>query len=159
MPKKAQRIKRKTATRVCAEVLQRAKEINDSDEYTYGVERIDLFGSYHKKNGDYVGDLDLMVMVRPKSADLQAEPFCHHLEDERALSPRGGIPSLFYPYERVFKKLKSGSRTVSLHDFDIENGKVGLQKQIFSAELSWNEGCVSQVLAHGEMTGNVEDGL
>ena len=136
--KKQQRIKRTTATRVLAELIERAKEVNADLTHTYGVERLDVFGSYLKEDGEYVGDLDILFRVVQKcpSQAPNRKQFLKDMEEEQLTCEAGGIAMYFYPYERVLKKLKNGSHTISLHPIDEDNPD-GPRKNVFSAVLDW----------------------
>jgi len=123
-------IKRTTADRVIKEIIERAKEINNDDSYTYGVKALYVFGSYLTTDKPMIGDLDILVDTYWKD-DIKDPIFNERVEAERKLCNRGSfIDHIYYPFERVIRRLKNRSRTLSLHRID-EKDYIGEHKLIY----------------------------
>src|SRR5262249_16987763 len=62
------RIPRAKAEKIVADMLARARVINDTPELLYWISKITVFGSFITDTKD-VGDIDISVEVKPKMGD------------------------------------------------------------------------------------------
>jgi len=110
-------ITRQTANKKIAELIERAKIVNKSNDHLYKVKRIAVFGSY-LTDKDKINDIDIDIILERKFTDeIQKEK-----EDaciKRAISEgkvfRNFVEQLFYPTYHTQKFLKQHSRAFSLH--------------------------------------------
>jgi len=101
--------------------LERAREINTSDQYLYWVKRVVLFGSM-LTDQPLVGDVDLAVLLAPRADDTETQQANEEDFIERAkargISFSTFIEQLAYPQTVVWKHLKARSRILSLHPYN-----------------------------------------
>jgi len=112
-------IKRKTADRLLAELLRRAKEINGDPGYAHYVAKVFVFGSYLTDRPD-LGDVDVAVEIAPKFADPEAQAAAaqRYAEEAEGTPGRrftGYLESLFASEIDIGKRLKSSSQYLSIH--------------------------------------------
>ena len=115
------RKKRISVSRVrCDELLrllvERAREVNDGDVYSYIVARLTVFGSYLSKK-EKLGDLDVAVDLKQRygrtNAQTQAD---NRRRSERTTRPRDMVDEAFWPQIEVKQFLRGRSTAISLHE-------------------------------------------
>lgn len=120
----APRINRQTATRALAQFLQRVQTVNSADYYLYRVQQVVVFGSYLSE-APKISDLDLAVELEPKEADPQRhqELYAQRITDAVAQGRHFRDMADMYGWPRleVYRFLKARSRTISLHELEIES--------------------------------------
>jgi hypothetical protein len=120
----ARPIKRATAERRLHEFLERVQAVNaTSSRYLYRVERVALFGSL-LGDGEYVGDVDLAVLLRPTIPDRKK--FFPHLQrrgEEGLLAGKTSsdpMDKFTWSETEVWIFLKGSCRALSLCEFSKE---------------------------------------
>jgi len=113
--------RRAVAEQHLAALLERAREVNASDQYLYWVKRVVLFGSM-LTDQPLVGDVDLAVLLVMRADDTEMqraneEDFIKRAK-ARGLSFSTYIEQLAYPQTVVWKHLKARSRILSLHPYN-----------------------------------------
>jgi hypothetical protein len=93
--------------------IERAREVNTSDQYLYRVKRVVLFGSM-LTDQPLVGDVDLAVLLAIRAGDTEMqradeEDFIKRAK-ARGMSFSTSIEQLAYPQTVVWKHLKARSR-------------------------------------------------
>ena len=125
----AKPLRRETAERLIAEVVERARMINRDSSLAYRVRLLAVFGS--ALTGKVrPNDVDIACRLAPRFAGEKQEI----LEDERRAS-RGFINTFewaAWPKLEVLKKLKSRSRGLSVQDFGISTLEGIDHKLVFS---------------------------
>ncbi len=123
-------IHRTTADKRLKEFLERVEEIRDDPHYIFKVKKVLVFGSYLDKNRDRINDIDLAIEVVRKETDLEkhnelrmARIVKAHKEGKRF---RNIIEEQWWPEIEVRMYLKSGKRSLSIHD--IEDGILAITK-------------------------------
>lgn len=114
---------RPTADKLVADLLLRIPMINAGDQYLYGVERIELFGSYLTSK-EKLGDLDVAVLLYRKEPDDST--FRKLSQDQQAEAPAGSLwlQQVYWCQEKVFRALRAGHKAFSFHDYsDLSNLK------------------------------------
>jgi hypothetical protein len=134
----ARPIRRPTAERALREFLGRVSEVNGSPDYLYAVSYVVVFGSFLSDRLT-LNDVDLALELVAKETDPEVRS---RLREERvAAAMRAGRRFADYrqevrwPRTEVWLRLKSRSRTLSLHDLNCEAALVrsGPYEVIFSA--------------------------
>lgn len=112
-------IPRAKAEQLLAELLNRARVINQGDSW-YRVARIELFGSLLDASRATVNDIDLMVTLAPRYLTTDAHEDLVLMEQYRHVrtGKEGGtlMELLRFPTEEVFRQLKAGKRAYQLID-------------------------------------------
>ncbi len=115
---------RKTAERQLQTLLTRVHEVNDNEELAYRVVKVIVFGSYLSK-AERLNDLDLAIALAPRLENSVAQEGLQRNRIKNALD--GGrrflnfLEECAWPMNEVMARLKSRSRTISLHS--IEDGE------------------------------------
>ena len=120
----AKRLTRATAERALATFMERVARVN-SDPYFLGqVNRVALFGSMLNPDTDRPSDIDLAVEIVPKIADWDShiEKNNERVQELMTLGHhfRHTIEYAACWHLEVFRFLKSGSRAISLADYNVE---------------------------------------
>jgi predicted nucleotidyltransferase len=120
----AKRLTRATAERALATFMERVARVN-SDPYFLGqVNRVALFGSMLNPDTDKPSDIDLAVEIVPKIADWDShiEKNNERVQELMTLGHhfRHTIEYAACWHLEVFRFLKSGSRAISLADYNVE---------------------------------------
>jgi predicted nucleotidyltransferase len=116
----AKPISRKTAEARLSEFLMRVNEIRIDEHYIYKVKRAWVFGSFLSK-AEKLGDVDLAIELVAKS--FQGRSFDEIMREKIDEAHRNGrtFSSVFeqaiWPQKEVWLKLKSKSRSLSLHPY------------------------------------------
>jgi predicted nucleotidyltransferase len=109
----------KTAERLVADVLARARLVNEVDVFAYCVELIGIFGSV-ASGKERPNDVDIACKLAPRWDD--DEELQMALEDLRRASKRGRFANTlewaYWPQMEVLRYLKNRSKSVSIHPFD-----------------------------------------
>jgi hypothetical protein len=123
-------LRRETAERLIADVVERARMINRDSSFAYRVRLLAVFGSA-LTGTECPNDVDIACKLAPRFAGEEQEI----LEDERRAS-RGSFINTFewaaWPKLEVLKKLKSRSRGLSIQDFGISTLEGIDHKLVFS---------------------------
>src|SRR5690606_31072258 len=115
----AQPIKRSTADRILAELIERVHEVNRNEYFLYEVDRLVVFGSY-LADSERINDIDLAVSLEPKEKDpdyrieLDQKRADEAAEDGRRF--QNFVQRLGCARTEVLMYLKSRSRAISLHE-------------------------------------------
>jgi len=116
----ARPIHRRTAVLVLEQFLERVHLVNSTQEYTYRVEHVVLFGSMLTET-ERLGDVDVAIRLEPKSSDGAAhEQWC--MARRRAAEAKGRnfygvLDWAMWPTQEILLQLKARSGSLSLHDF------------------------------------------
>jgi hypothetical protein len=97
--------------------LDRVGEVNSNPEYLYGVERVDVFGSYLTES-ELLNDLDVAIAIRQKLDDADAHRVACDAQSRAAEASGRRFDWLTFdawPEEKVLLYLKSRSRGLSVH--------------------------------------------
>jgi hypothetical protein len=109
----------KTAERLVADVLARARLVNEVDVFAYCVELIAIFGSV-ASGKERPNDVDIACKLAPRWDD--DEELQMALEDLRRASKGGRFANTlewaYWPQMEVLRYLKSRSKGLSIHPFD-----------------------------------------
>jgi len=114
----AKPLRRDSAENKLVDFLSRVKQVNESSEFIYKVNKVTLFGSYLSSK-ERIGDIDLAVTLAPKIQDrdefwkLNQEWIRQAYKAGRRFS--NIAEELFWPQREVLLYLKSRSRSLSLH--------------------------------------------
>lgn len=114
----AQPLKRATADRLVAELLERVETINQDDlgEFPYTVQRVTLFGSY-LSDRERINDVDVLVDLKRRFCDPELqqryEEFATAEYGPERWSSLGH--ELMWPLLRSLKFLKNRSTGLSIH--------------------------------------------
>ncbi len=110
-------ITRKTADKKIAELIERAKIVNTSNEFLYKVKRIAVFGSY-LSDKDRINDIDIDIVLEKKfPKEIQKKKEDEFIKKAMRKGKEFGnfIDRLFYPMTYTKNFLKHRSRAFSLH--------------------------------------------
>lgn len=128
------RVRRVTAERALADLIERAKTLAHLGHHVWKVRRLAVFGSFLDHKADDVGDVDVIVELGTKlpdwSAHLQAEDSYRQREREHGRVFRSFIDELLSPRTDPLRFLKGRSSVVSLHDPADEAGLEGARFEI-----------------------------
>jgi predicted nucleotidyltransferase len=120
----SKRLTRAAAERSLAAFMQRVVHVNSDPYYLGRVARVVLFGSMLNPDADRPSDVDLAVQVVPRGADWDShiEQNNERVSDLMTLGHRfrHTIEYAAYWHLEVFRILKSGSRPISLADYNVE---------------------------------------
>jgi len=123
----ARPVKRSTADRVLKEFLERVKHLNEDSDYLYRVPIAVVFGSYLDTTKDRLGDLDVAILLKANDPEpdgtMMSEAFldlCYQRADQSGRSFASYIEKTLYARKETIQYLKSRSRTLSLHDLEME---------------------------------------
>lgn len=118
-------IPRATAEQLLAELLERARVINEGDSW-YRVAQIELFGSMLDPGRETVNDIDLLVTLEPRyhTADGAEQLAAMGKYRQERTGKEGGslMQLLSFPTEELFKQLKAGKRAYQLLDASSQDG-------------------------------------
>ena len=108
----ARPISRKTAEKRLAELIERAKQVNRSDDFAFCVSQIAVVGSY-LSDASTMSDVDVVVSLRPRVSDPDAQ---QTLETKRINASHRSFSNLvdriYWPRHEVMFFLKSRSRAL-----------------------------------------------
>lgn len=134
---KERRMHRKTADRLLAGAIERAKDINADPRYCYTIERMVVFGSYANSDRDDLGDLDIAVQLVPRY--FEDDP---HWEEARSRY-RGGdfIMRHVWPMEEVMRRIRNKSAYISIHRIgrDAEQDGIIFSDRTIEVDLGGSE--------------------
>ena len=114
----AKPISRKTAEARLSDFLERVNEVCQDDHYIYKVKRAWIFGSF-LSDAEKLGDVDLAIELVAKN--FSGQSFDQIVQEKIEEAHQGGrrFSSIFdqaiWPQTEVWLKLKSKSRSLSLH--------------------------------------------
>lgn len=109
----ARPIKRSTAERLLAGVIERASEYNTTEGYLLSVDRLRVFGSYLDPAVDRLGDLDIEVTVSPEVLDAQA---AKAYADASGRQFADYLEHSDWPRIELRRLLRGGSKSIDLQD-------------------------------------------
>jgi hypothetical protein len=107
---------RAVADRHVASPIDRARAINESQEYLYWVDSLAGFGSYLNAAVERLGDLDVAVQLSPRSEGEAFHQRCREHSTRSGRSFHTYVDFLAWPQTEVLMRLKNRSRVISLHD-------------------------------------------
>ncbi len=117
----ARPVKRATADRALAQLLDRVSAVNARDEFAYRVERVVVFGSYLTSARE-LNDVDLLVDLAPRQGNSERQASLERSSMTRAIRDgrrfRDSMEAVLWPRMEVECFLKNRSRTLSLHYSD-----------------------------------------
>ena len=117
----ARPVKRTTAARALAGLLERAEQINADDELAYQVDEIVVFGSYLDPDAEVVGDVDVAIGLSPRYEGDELQRRSDARIDAAARSGRrfpNFVEQIAWPQLELLHLLKGGSRVLSLTTID-----------------------------------------
>jgi predicted nucleotidyltransferase len=116
----AKSVTRETADKVFNEFMERVRKVNEDPYYLFKVNRVILFGSYIQDTPT-VNDVDIAFELIPKENDPKRR---HVIYEQRRIESkrtfRNTTDYLIWPHTEVLLFLKSKSRIISLHPFEVE---------------------------------------
>lgn len=119
--KKALNISRKTADRIVAEVVERAKEINTSSypKFMNFVKKVVVFGSY-LTNKEKLGDVDIAVLLERREEGMRDnyEDDAYECVRIHNKNVRDFFQVMYFPQRIVYQTLRNGSKSISFHQYD-----------------------------------------
>ena len=108
-------ISRRTADQKLAELITRARHVNQTDSFAFRVRRITVIGSY-LSNAPTVSDIDIIVSLMPRLSDRTSQELLEQERRRQAVESgrRFGnfTQQLGWPEDEVKLFLKSRSRTL-----------------------------------------------
>lgn len=110
-------IPRSRAEQLVAQLLKRARDINDRDDLQYRVRQVIAFGSYIAATVD-VADIDLVIDLQRKEPPPGIDVAQWHLEYAQASGRYFGsyLDMICYGEMEVRRLLKARSRYLAFHD-------------------------------------------
>jgi predicted nucleotidyltransferase/predicted RNA binding protein YcfA (HicA-like mRNA interferase family) len=117
----AKPVRRATAERHLAALLDRVRQINADPDLLYWVTRVVLFGSLLDPDRTAVNDVDVAIEVTPRLAgEEQFEAMLAYAEAAEAAGRNFSNYSEYLGWAEldIFHRLKEGSRVISLHRAD-----------------------------------------
>ena len=127
-------ISRATATRLLAQVIERARAYNADPGRLLTVARIEVFGSYLDPATDRLGDLDLAISTVRRDADGQR--YVEQVLDYTGASGRqfsSFTERLFWPERELRMLLKNRSPAISITSEDISR-ITGRSQVVYTAD-------------------------
>jgi predicted nucleotidyltransferase len=116
----AKPITRKTADASLSEFLKRVNDIRIDDHYVYKVKRVWVFGSFLSK-AEKLGDVDLAIELVAKIFPGRSFDDIVQAKIDEGYRNGRNFSSIFeqaiWPQKEVWLKLKSKSRSLSLHPY------------------------------------------
>lgn len=109
----ARPIKRSTAERLLAGVVERAAEYNRTPGHLLTVDRLRVFGSYLDPAVDHLGDLDIEVTASPEVLDAQA---AKAYADASGRQFADYLEHADWPRIELRRLLRGGSKSIDLQD-------------------------------------------
>lgn len=120
-------IKRHTAERTLRDFLARVREVNSNAAYFYSVTYAVVFGSY-LSDKETINDVDIAIELQHKELDPERRKAADREKIRAAIHSgrRFGniLQELMWPRTEVWLKLKSRSRSLSLHELGDEAGVI-----------------------------------
>lgn len=114
-------VRRSVAEEAVRGLVDRARTVNSSCDYTYCVAEIRVFGSY-LTDVKRLGDVDLVIRLRPRSSDIDVQWRANQRRVDLATAQGrrfgSSFQSLIWPQVEVLRFLKGGRRFLSFHDSD-----------------------------------------
>ena len=113
----ARPLRRTTAARLVAELIERARVVNSDDSWAYRVWMVAVFGSY-VRGADRPSDVDIACALRPRWKSGRQQAHEQVRRDDRGKSFRNISEWASWPKLEVFRFLRAGARGLSIHEFD-----------------------------------------
>ena len=139
----AQPVKRATADRALAQLLDRVSVVNAREDFAFRVERVVVFGSY-LSSAQEINDVDLLVDLVARYADSNRQDWVEQSSRTRASQSgrrfRDSLEQMAWPRMEVEGFLKNRSRTLSLHYADHKLMKRTEHRVVFEARLGTRAG-------------------
>ncbi len=114
-------VRRSVAEEAVRGLIDRARAVNSSCDYTYCVAEIRIFGSY-LTDVERLGDVDLVICLRPRFSDIDVQWKANQRRVDLAAAHgrrfSSTFQSLIWPQVEVLRFLKRGRRFLSFHDPD-----------------------------------------
>lgn len=110
-------ISRRTAERLVAEMLERARDYNSDSSKPYYVQRLRIFGSYLDKTIDPLGDVDVELVIGHRVTDPQA--LLQYAADSRRKF-QTFMDQLMWPQKEIVQILRNRSASINITLEDIE---------------------------------------
>lgn len=109
-------VTRKKADELIRDLIQRADQINASNEFLYKVTRLEIFGSYLTDKGK-LGDIDIAVKLDFKNENEDLTTRAKKLIEQSRDAPSSfqGWASAFWASEKVMRALKARHTSFSFH--------------------------------------------
>jgi hypothetical protein len=109
-------IKRATADRLVAEMLERAASYNQQTGRPFYIARLRLFGSYLRPELPEIGDVD--VEVRAIAREFSSQDFLEYA-DASGRAFRSHFERIAWPKQELLRTLRGGSAALSLVEEDV----------------------------------------
>lgn len=110
-------IKRAKADSLLKELLQRVKEVNDTEHYVYRIASVKIFGSY-LTDKDILGDLDVAIELERKAEGEAYIEWCHKRTEIAFSNGRqfgNYIEQLDWARREVLMHLSTHKKGLSIH--------------------------------------------
>jgi predicted nucleotidyltransferase len=110
----------KTAQKKLEQFLERVRQANERKDFIYKITRVAVFGSF-LTDRDRINDIDLAVEYVRKTKNY--DRYLKEASERLGIALRGGrrfdniVSQIFWPQKEIALFLKSGSRSISMHDF------------------------------------------
>jgi predicted nucleotidyltransferase len=108
-------LSRARADQIIKEIMSRAEQVNNDGFYAFCVDSIVAFGSYLTER-QMIGDIDLVVQLRPRFADPNDQEAAWKQARARAVRTRNLSEVVCWPQTEVMRALKGRSSVVDVHD-------------------------------------------
>ena len=113
----ARPLRRTTATRLVADLIERARAVNSDDSWAYRVWMVAVFGSY-VRGADRPSDVDIACALRPRWKSARQQAHEQVRRDGRCKSFRNIGEWASWPKLEVFRFRRARARGLSIHEFD-----------------------------------------
>lgn len=131
-------VKRSTAERQLAAFLGRLDEVNADGELLHWCTRVWLFGSMLDPVRDRVNDIDLAIELVRRTPDndafIQASYAFAERQQQEGRTFSNVVEFLVAPELELKRRLRAGSRLLSLHDSDDEGFTTGPSRLVYEFE-------------------------
>ncbi|WP_258046211.1 hypothetical protein [Leifsonia shinshuensis] len=113
-------ISRKTADRLVAELVERAKKFNADPTYVVSVARLRVFGSYQREDVDPLGDVDveLIIAFRPNEEERTGAVKRYSKASGRRFNSY--LDELFWPETELRQILKNRSAAINITQENVD---------------------------------------
>jgi len=113
----ARPLRRSTAARLVADLIERARAVNSDDSWAYRVWMVAVFGSY-VRGADRPSDVDIACELRPRWESARQQAHEQVRREDRGKSFRNISEWASWPKLEVFRYLRARARGLSVHEFD-----------------------------------------
>jgi hypothetical protein len=110
-------LRRATASRLLADLLERTHAVNSDDSWAYRITMVVVFGSY-VSGVDRLGDVDVACQLQPRWRSNRQRVQEQTRREDRGEHFRNISEWATWPKLEVFRFLRSRARGLSIHELD-----------------------------------------